>query len=187
MIINHQREKTFQAITYFLNHTSLCNKKKLYKLLYLLDFEHFEQTGRNVTGFDYYAWKMGPVPTQLHEMIDNEEDSLLDRFEVEKTLDKRERMTISFKCKTEFNPKIFTRRELRILESLATRFDMMNGDEMEAFTHQEGMPWHRVWYVEGNRQKQIPYSYSLDRLSEEDRENILDLASEREAFINNYR
>ncbi|EQD63619.1 hypothetical protein B1B_06949, partial [mine drainage metagenome] len=37
------------------------------KLLYLLDFEHFRQTGYSVTGMEYHAWKMGPVPTDLFE------------------------------------------------------------------------------------------------------------------------
>jgi len=37
-------------------------KTKLFKLLYLLDFHHFRETGRSVTGLEYRAWKHGPVP-----------------------------------------------------------------------------------------------------------------------------
>jgi uncharacterized phage-associated protein len=39
------------------------------KLLYFLDFIHFKQTGKCVTGLDYYAWKRGPVPKKLFDEI----------------------------------------------------------------------------------------------------------------------
>ncbi|MFC1858011.1 Panacea domain-containing protein [Thermodesulfobacteriota bacterium] len=39
------------------------------KLLYFLDFIHFKHTGKSVTGLDYYAWQMGPVPRDLYEEI----------------------------------------------------------------------------------------------------------------------
>jgi len=35
---------------------------KLFKLLYFLDFVHFKNYGTTVTGMEYSAWKMGPVP-----------------------------------------------------------------------------------------------------------------------------
>ena len=44
-----------------------CGKIKLFKLLYLLDFEHFRQTGKSATGLEYQAWKFGPVPIELME------------------------------------------------------------------------------------------------------------------------
>lgn len=187
MIINYHKEKAFNAITYFLNHTSICNKKKLYKLLYLLDFEHFEQTGRNVTGFDYFAWKMGPVPTELHEAIDSNDEKLIEYFEIEKQVDKRGRETVTLKNKQQFEEKYFTKRELKLLGSLSDRFELMNGDEMETFTHREGMPWYRVWVEEKKNQKQIPYEYALDRLEATEREIILSIAEDRKAFLENYQ
>lgn len=187
MIVNYHKEKAFNAITYFLNKTSLCNKKKLYKLLFLFDFEHFEQTGRNVTGFDYFAWKMGPVPTELHEAIDSEDLTLLEHFQIDKQIDGRGREIISFHSKQQFEEKYFTRRELKLLASLADRFELMNGDEMEAFTHREGTPWYRVWVEERQNQKQIPYEYALDDLEPEKREIVLSMAQEREVFLENYK
>ena len=35
------------------------------KLLYFLDFMHFKQTDKSVTGQDYFAWMTGPVPDML--------------------------------------------------------------------------------------------------------------------------
>lgn len=187
MIVNHYKEKAFNAIIYFLNHTSLCNKKKLYKLLYLFDFEHFEQTGRNVTGFDYFAWKMGPVPTELHEAIESNDEILAEYFNIERALDKRGRETITLQNKKPFDGKYFSRRELNLLSDLSDRFELMNGDEMEAFTHREGMPWHRVWVKENRRQAEIPYEYSLDKLEENDRNIVLNISQERKAILENYQ
>jgi len=62
LLKNHNNERLVQAIVYFAHHTRSLGKVKLFKLLYLLDFEHFRQTGRSVTGQEYRAWKMGPVP-----------------------------------------------------------------------------------------------------------------------------
>ena len=83
MFINHNDKKLVHALIYFLNNTSWSGKKKLYKLLFVLDFEHYAVTGRSVTGLDYFAWKMGPVPTALHEAIDSEDDLIQNAFRIE--------------------------------------------------------------------------------------------------------
>lgn len=66
MLINHNREKLLNAIIYFLKNTKYCGLTKLCKLLYYLDFMHFRETGRAVTGLDYFAWDFGPVPQTLY-------------------------------------------------------------------------------------------------------------------------
>ena len=53
MMVPHDRDKLINAIVFFAKNTKYCGKIKLIKLLYLLDFEHFRQTGRSVTGMDY--------------------------------------------------------------------------------------------------------------------------------------
>ena len=65
MLVTREREKLINAIIYFVNNTKTCGLVKLFKLLSFLDFEHFRQTGRSVTGLDYFAWPWGPVPRDL--------------------------------------------------------------------------------------------------------------------------
>ncbi len=65
MLISRDREKLINVIVYFGRNTRFCGKTKLFKLLYLLDFQHFRATGRSVTGLDYRAWELGPVPFPL--------------------------------------------------------------------------------------------------------------------------
>lgn len=188
MVVRHQKEKAYNAIIYFLKHTHMCNKKKTYKLLWLLDSEHFQAAGRSVTGYDYFAWKMGPVPTALHEAIELDDPELTEVFDIKRTINRKgESITITLESNREFERKYFSKRELAMLESLAERFDMMTGDEMEQWTHRPGTPWHQVWVVEGRRQAQIPYEYTLSSLPNEEREVISNIAQEREAFLANYQ
>lgn len=70
MIVNRQQDKLEQVVVFFGHNMRKLGKVKLFKLLYFLDFEHFRDTGRSVTGLDYFAWKMGPVPKSLFEELD---------------------------------------------------------------------------------------------------------------------
>ena len=59
---NTYRQKLLIAIIYFTKNVKKPSKVKIFKLLYFLDFKHFQQTGRNVTNLDYFALEFGPVP-----------------------------------------------------------------------------------------------------------------------------
>src|SRR5688572_28476218 len=122
MPLSYRQEKAFNAITYFLEHTSMCNKKKLFKLLWLLDSEHYQTIGRTTTGYQYFAWKMGPVPTELHEAMESGDAELLDRFEIEQTFNTKGHATIWLTSKQQFNPVYFSKKELEILRTLSERY-----------------------------------------------------------------
>ena len=49
MLVSRSRDKLINAILFFAERTRALGKIKLFKLLYLLDFEHFRKTGRPVT------------------------------------------------------------------------------------------------------------------------------------------
>jgi hypothetical protein len=70
VLISRNRQKLIQAAVYFASRTEGCGKVKLFKLLYLLDFAHFRETGQSVTGLDYVAWKLGPVPIEMAQEWD---------------------------------------------------------------------------------------------------------------------
>jgi uncharacterized phage-associated protein len=192
MLISRNREKAFNAITYFTQHTNSCFKKKLYKLLYLLDFEHFQQTGRSVTGFSYAAWKMGPVPVELHSQIDKNTEEFSEYFGVVKQKigeneEGNDIESIFLASKKVFEPKCFSERQLELLEDIANRFAISTGKEMEEFTHRQDTPWDKVWDNGQGKQKEIPYEFALDDLEPVEKEIILNIADERRAFIENYK
>ncbi|MEK6301343.1 MAG: Panacea domain-containing protein [Acidobacteriota bacterium] len=188
MNARYRKEKAFNAIIYFLEHTSMCHKKKTYKLLWLLDSEHFQIIGRSITGYQYFAWKMGPVPTELHEAIESRDDAEFEEFfDVDRREDgKYVTITLVPKEGKSFDEKYFSRKEMELLEDLSRRYDMATGQEMEDLTHRPGTPWYQVWEIEHRKQEAIPYEYALSGLASEDKDIITNIAHEREAFLANY-
>lgn len=154
------RQKLLEAILYFAKNTKGCGKLKLFKLLYLLDFGHYKETGRNVTQLEYQAWEKGPVPRALYsEWLDPEKD-LEQAVEVKSEVvftRKRERVSPL----RDPNEAVFTPRERRILRSLAEQYrDAMTEDMIKA-THDEGGPWHSTWNDGSGKNCLIPYDLAL--------------------------
>ncbi len=179
MIINHDRDKLINAILYFLKETSLCHKIKLYKLLYHLDFEHYAQTGRSVTGLNYYAWPKGPVPKELEDKKD-----LDGKVEFKQKQNRHGNWHLEITAKTAFDPTCFTKRELAILKDVSYRYALDSAEEMIESTHLPSQPWHLVYNEQGKKQQFIPYEYVLSQnpLAEE----IRIAATEHEEVLANY-
>src|SRR5208337_325611 len=76
IFIEYKREKLINAIIFFVKNTKNCGKTKIFKLLYYLDFIHFKQTAKSVTGLTYNAFQWGPVPEALFNELENPEDDL---------------------------------------------------------------------------------------------------------------
>jgi uncharacterized phage-associated protein len=160
MIVSHEREKLINAVVFFAQNTNFCGKIKLIKLLYLLDFEHFRQTGRSATGMDYLAWKMGPVPLEFYQEFDQPEPDLAAAIDVipETVIDyTRERVM----PKAAFDESHFTKRELRIMQDLAQRFRDSLSKPMIDVTHAELGPWQTIWDEGRGNNERIPYSLAL--------------------------
>lgn len=210
MIVSYDKEKAFNAITFFLEHTGMCYKKKLFKLLWLLDSEHFQETGRSVTGYVYQAWQMGPVPVKLDLAMKNNDPELTEYFDIgtstkvhgkksarsdsQRLATKRRspkppkvsKSPILLVSKRPFESKYFSKRQKDLLASLEERFNLSTGDEMQWWTHRPGTPWHQVWMVENRNKAVIPYDYTLSNLSPQDQEVIRNIARERESFLSSY-
>lgn len=160
MLVSHERDKLINAIVFFAKNTKYCGKIKLIKLLYLLDFEHFRQTGRSVTGMDYLAWKMGPVPLAFYKEWDVPEADLASAIDIvpEKIVDYTRETVVP---KIGFDDSHFTKRELRIMAELAANLRDSYSKPMVDMTHAEVGPWEKIW--EGGRGdgERIPYSLAI--------------------------
>lgn len=159
MIITHQREKLINAIIYFAENVNFCGKTKLLKLLYFLDFRHFKQTGKSVTGLDYFAWDMGPVPKELYKELD--EGMRPDLKAAIKSLPKEGFQKIT--PKKRFNPDFFSKREIGLLEDLNYIFRDAKADDMIESTHLNNEPWDRTLKEKGRLAK-IDYMLSIDSI-----------------------
>jgi len=159
MLIEHNREKLLNAIIYFLQNTKYCGKTKLFKLLYYLDFMHFRETGRSVTGLDYYAWQFGPFPKVLADDINKPPDDLREKISIQCTPDDS-----NFTCmkpRKKFDDTFFTKRELKILENVAFIFKEAKAEDIVEASHLPSHPWDKTIHRKGEKTK-IDYTLALD-------------------------
>ncbi len=182
MLLSHEREKLINAIIFFANNTKFLGKTKLCKLLYFLDFEHFKVTGRSVTGMDYYAWKMGPVPVELYEEVESPEPDMADKIEFVQQPTRRGPM-LTVRPLAAIDESLFSKREMRIMQSLAEEYSDTLAEDMIEATHLENQPWHQIYVEEGKRQQVIPYELALRK---QEAEEMLQVIGERIQLVKHF-
>jgi uncharacterized phage-associated protein len=165
MLISHDRERLINAIVYFANNTKHCGITKLMKLLFLLDFDHFKLTGRSVTGQDYFAYPMGPVPGEIHDELSNElADDLAQAVTiVPEQIYQHKRLTVIALC--EFDHSLFSNRELRLFDSICSKYRDHLSQQMVEVTHAENGVWDQVYAKGAGERLRIPYELSLPEAS----------------------
>jgi len=146
------------AIIYFADQTRYCGKTKLMKLLYFLDFKHFKQTGKSVTGSDYFAWEMGPVPKNLFEEISGKmKPDMQKAIQIQPAGEKFQKI----RPKSGFDSQYFSPKELKLMEDIAFIFKDARAEDMIESSHLENEPWDRTLKEKGMYQ-QIDYMLAID-------------------------
>ena len=161
ILINHKREKLLNALVYFSKNTRSCGKTKLFKLLYFLDFIHFRETGKSVTGLNYYAWEKGPVPQDLFFELEHPDPDLKETVALLKQSGDEDDKLCRIIAKKPFDPEFFSKRELKIMGNLAFVFQDALAKDMVEITHLAGTPWDKTIKEKGHR-KRIEYSLAVD-------------------------
>lgn len=165
MLITHEREKLIEAIKYFHANTKYCGLIKLFKLLYFLDFTHFRQTSKPVTGLEYFALPRGPVPLALYEEI--KDNGVIDnaiKIHSYSEIDTPAGKTFApakIEFKEPFNERFFTKRELRLMSELAFIFSEATAEQISEVSHLKDKPWHTTKQKHGLNQR-IDYMLSMD-------------------------
>ena len=133
-------EKLQQVILFFLeriNNVQL-GRTKLMKLLYFVDFDHYELHGRSVTGAMYRKLPHGPYPKDAEKLIvDMKKRELVREVKVDHNGYTQHRL-ITLRAK--FEPSKFSGEELQTLERVATRWADASAAQIEAASHAEA-PW----------------------------------------------
>lgn len=186
MLRDRSREKLIQTIVYLAHHTKALGKTKLFKLLYLIDFEHFRQTGRSVTGMEYRAWKMGPVPIDLAQEwmawdVDQPlEPDLADAITIKQTLI-HNYARYEVIPKVQFDPRYFTKRELALMSDISKKYhDALSGNMIDV-THEGNGAWVKVWANGAGKNRVINYELAIPE-DDPHREAILKSAAEYQAI-----
>jgi uncharacterized phage-associated protein len=136
---NYSEEKLQQVVLYFLEHINNVHlgRTKLMKLLYFVDFNHYEAYGQSVTGATYRKLPHGPYPDKIEKVIARmEKTGSVREVKVTKGFTQRRLITLTGK----FDPAKFSGTELQALERVAADWADATAAEIEAATHREA-PW----------------------------------------------
>ncbi len=189
---NINREKALNALMFFAEKTNRnkIGKTKMAKLLFALDFEHFKQTGRFVTGLNYFAYPKGPYPKEImEEMTEKSFPRDLSRYlALILKGDTKDDGGFLFRVKEGKKPdlSLFSPREIEIMENLAEMWGDYNARDIVHWSHSRGTPWQTVWEKEGRRFDLISYLYALDKdspITKEEAEQVLREERENEIFF----
>lgn len=181
--IDTDREKLLNAILFFARGVKHPTKTKIYKLLFFLDFTHFKQVGRPVTGLNYFTWKFGPVPRSLHREI--EERHSIPGFEkylriITEVYDEEEgKKSFKFKALKKPDMEVFTPREQEILQQIAMVYRDVTASQISEISHLKNQPWDRTLKSKGENAK-IDYLLALDDDALIDEETAIERMQERQ-------
>lgn len=165
-----------QAILFFLHacDNRHLGKTKLMKLLYYLDFNHFERYGESITGDEYIRKPFGPVPESAEFVLGLMEAHGLIRHEPQPVGPHRQDRYVP---NTNADLSVFDLIEAETVRLVAERWKDVPLREIVDATHQEA-PWQAV-----GDNEHIPYEYARQR-GAGDRPKIITLSAiERDRLI----
>lgn len=128
------------AILYFATHINngTLGRLKLMKLLYYLDFDHYEQYGQSVTGDEYRHMPKGPWPVSAMVVLERmQREAILSVYQrnigYEHPMDE-------YVPERQYDITVFAPSEVEILASVAGKWLLHTGTNLMAATHGEP-PW----------------------------------------------
>ncbi len=141
--------KFANMVIYFLNVAPY--KTKLNKLLFYADFTHFKYFGHSISGCEYAAINMGPVPDNYKLIFGLLESENFICSDIESF---QEREVDKFSPCQSFNPSIFTESEKATLELINSSLGALNTQAIINKSHDEA-----AWL--NNAANRITIDYAL--------------------------
>ncbi len=132
-------------------------KTKLNKLLFYADFMMYQQTGFSISGIQYRAIPMGPVPNNFNSIFEYLANK--DEIDIYYTNFTDGGTGEQFKPNParKFRLGLFTETELGILNAVAERFKNTLTNEIIEISHKE-----KAWIENIAERKLIDYNYSFE-------------------------
>ncbi len=157
MVLN--RKKYQNAILYLCQKLQgeVRGKKKLAKLLYFADFDLYEKHQRSITGDTYKAYPKGPLPSTLHEIINELSADGKLKVNAIKEWGQEYAPTEVYTCLAEPDLSVFDEEEKKMLERVAKRYGGLNGEQLADLSHAEAP------YTAAEPYGDIPYEFSYYR------------------------
>ena len=187
--MNQYRRKLLNTILYFCKRkVKHLNTTKLSKLLYFFDFTHVKQTGYPAIGLRYYAFDNGPVPKDFWLQIKdgNVPEDFKQHLSIVVRRDElnKEYKELKFKAKNDPDMKVFTPREKKLLDTLATIYEEATAKQMSEISHLKEKPWDSTYGTRG-KNAYIDYELAIDSEAEHTPEEIKQFIKEHFETVTN--
>lgn len=115
---------------------TIVGKKKLYKLLYFVDFDYFEKYDKPLTGDIYHKLPMGPAPSYLDAIVlDMKREGLLETSKQQNPLGYDD--SYVYKALQDPDTSSLNSKEIEILDRVIKLYGNKNGGELEKLAHDE--------------------------------------------------
>ena len=190
MPVNVYRNKLLQAILYFAKNTKNLNTTKLAKLLYFLDFQHFQQTGYPCIGLEYYAFKNGPLPREFWAEVKDGE--VPEDFKGKLSLSRRaDELNPTFKEITfsarNRNPDLSCVYSVKqtIMQDLAFIYKEAKAVDISEVSHLPKQPWDITFKTKGDKCL-IDYMLIFDEKAGVEREESKQSLKEHFEAVSNF-
>lgn len=185
-----ERERLISAIAYFAKKVKFARKVKIFKLLFLLDFKHFEETGLPVTDSEYFTWDFGPVPKELFEEIENskipEDLARVVRITPNQMEDGKKSYEFKVIKGAKIDLSVFSPRQLRIINDLIFVYQDVPGTDMSEISHLPNSPWEVTKRTKG-MYEHIDYSLAISSNSPLSVDAARQVYQDHKEFVNNFR
>lgn len=187
--MNIYRKKLLNAVLFFASNTKRVNLGKLSKLLYFLDFIHFNQTGYPSIGLKYYTFEKGPVPRDF--WLEIRDADVPEDFKGKIVLIRRtddfapNYKEVEIRALEKPDLSVFTPREIEILDNLAFVYKEATASDMSEVTHLPKQPWDITRKEKGKNQP-IDYLGSIGEESAVSRDDAADSLKEHFEVVHNF-
>ncbi|MHC1780181.1 MAG: type II toxin-antitoxin system antitoxin SocA domain-containing protein [Bacteroidales bacterium] len=132
-------------------------KTKLNKLLFYTDFIKYKNTGFSMSGAQYRAIPLGPVPNNfnsIYEYLCNKKEIDINYINISESISGEQFVLNKNRA---FNKSLFNEAELKILEYVAERFKNTSTNDIIDISHKE-----KAWIENWEEKKLIDYNYSFE-------------------------
>ena len=134
-------EKVANFVLYFAKEACPL-KTRLNKIMFYCDFAHFKHYGFSISGINYRAIQMGPVPSHYHELFGILESR--DFVRIEEELYDHGGIGERFYDKASFDPSLFSPEELETMKEILEFFEEIRTKEIIQIAHrEEGWKQHK--------------------------------------------
>lgn len=112
--------------------------KKLAKLLYFVDFNHYQETFKSITGETYERFDHGPMPSSLYEAVEQLESEgviTAEKGSIATGIEKWD-----FEITSDFEPKYLSSHHREKIIEVLDQLDRLSANQLEKLSHRD-TPW----------------------------------------------